>query len=255
MKINAMIVDDEAKLRRVLEIKLNKYCPQINVLASVEGAAEAYDITQEQEPQLVFLDISMPRETGFEFLERFDKIPFEVIFVTGFNNYVLNALRVSAVDYLLKPVVTEDLITAVKKAEARINERQQLEMIDLLKHNVKYAGDQESKIAIPGTNSYDFVNIKDIIRCEGWQKYTKIFCRGGETYISSYNIGVFKEMLIPYGFYIIHKSHLVNISHIAKYHMDGTLVMSDESVAPVSRRRRDAFMNEVIKQDSPGLAV
>ena len=247
MKIRSIIVDDEAKLRKVLEIKLSRHCSTVEIVGMASNAEEAFALIKQLNPSLVFIDISMPGESGFELLERFDIINFEVIFVTGFNNYILNALRVSAVDYLLKPVVTEDLIRAVHKAEARIAKREKIEMYHVLKHNLNHVGDQDSRIAIPGTNSYEFVTIKDIIRCEGWQKYTKIYLTNGSCLVSSYNIGVFKEMLDNFDFYSVHKSHLINTVLIARYLKDGTLVMIDDSTVPVSRRRRDEFVNHVIK--------
>lgn len=247
MKIRSVLVDDEAKLRKVLQIKLDRHCRDVEIVGVAENANDAFKLITEVNPDLVFLDISMPGESGFQLLDRFTVVDFEVIFVTGFNNYVLNALRVSAVDYLLKPVVTEDLIQAVQKAKVKVKERARIAMYDLLKHNMNHVGDQDSKIAIPGTNSYEFVTIKDIVRCEGWQKYTKIHLASGTCLISSYNIGVFKEMLEVYDFYSVHKSHLVNTKHISRYLIDGSLVMTDHSNVPVSRRRRDVFMNDVIK--------
>ena len=247
MKIKALLVDDEEKLRKVLEIKLRKHCPEIEIVGVADNADSAFDLIRDLNPDLIFLDISMPGESGFELLARFDSISFEVIFVTGFNNYILNALRVSAVDYLLKPVVTEDLIAAVHKAKIRITNREKIELYHVLKHNLGHVGDQDSKIAIPGTNAYEFVTIKDIIRCEGWQKYTKIHLVDGTCLISSYNIGVFKEMLDSFQFYNVHKSHLINTAHIDRYLMEGTLIMTGGASVPVSRRRRDVFVKDVIK--------
>lgn len=246
-KFTAILIDDESKLRKVLQIKLERHCPEIDIVDTAANADEAMIKINEHHPNLIFLDISMPGASGFDLLERFDVIDFEVIFVTGFDSYVLDALKVSAVDYLLKPVVTEDLILAVEKAKIRIVNREKIETYDVLRHNLNHIGDQDSKVAIPGTNAYDFVQIKDIVRCEGWQKYTKIYTRSGDCLTSSYNIGVFKEMLGNYSFFSIHKSHFINTELITRYLMDGTVVMIDGSKVPVSRRRREAFVNEVVK--------
>ena len=246
-KFTAIIIDDESKLRKVLQIKLEKHCPEVEIVETAANVDDALRKILKLKPELIFLDISMPGASGFDLLDRFDSIDFEVIFVTGFDNYVLDALKVSAVDYLLKPVVTEDLISAVNKAKIRILNREKVETYDVLRHNLNHIGDQDSKVAIPGTNSYDFVRIRDIVRCEGWQKYTRIYTREGACLTSSYNIGVFKEMLGNYSFFSIHKSHLINTELIARYLMDGTVIMIDDARVPVSRRRRDAFVNEVIK--------
>ena len=189
----------------------------------------------------------MPGESGFDLLERFEKIDFDVVFVTGFNEYAIDALRVSAVDYLLKPVRTSDLIEAVDKAMKRKEERDIISRYDVLKHNLTHLGDQKSKIAIPGAQAYDFVSVQDIVRCEGWQKYTRIYLNNGSTIVSSYNLGVYRKILKSYEFYDCHKSHLINRHHIKKYLREGTVIMSDDAKVPVSRRKKEEFVEQVIK--------
>jgi two-component system LytT family response regulator len=246
-KYKAILVDDEQKLRKVLQIKLERNCPEVNVVGTAENITEAFELIGKMEPEIVFLDISMPGGSGFDLLERFDSPDFEVIFVTGFNDYVLDALKVSAVDYLLKPVITEDLIKAVYKAITRIEDRAKLKKYELLKHNLNHIGEQETKVAIPGATAYDFVKIGDIIRCEGWQKYTRIYLQDGSRLVSSYNIGVFKDMFVSYGFYSTHKSHLVNTKLITKYHKEGLVEMVNGDQVPVSRRRKEEFSETILE--------
>jgi len=243
----AIIIDDEPKLREVLNIKLSQFCPEIKVLDMAEDVTEAHSKITLLKPQLIFLDIAMPGESGFDLLDKFEDIEFEIIFVTGYNEYALDALKVSAVDYILKPVKTVDLQTAVAKAQKRIDSKSKVEKYDVLRHNLRNLGDQNSKITIPGTNAYEFVTVGNIVRCEGWQKYTKIFLKGGDVLISSYNIGMFKEMLESYNFFSTHKSHLINKKEIKRYLKDGTVVMSDDSQVPVARRRKDDFISQVVK--------
>jgi len=243
---NAIIVDDEPKIRKVLQIKIEQYCSDIKIVDTAGDINEGFQKIVDLNPSLIFLDISMPGGTGFELLDKFDTINFEVIFVTGFNDYVLDALKVSAVDYLLKPVVTEDLIAAVNKAKERITNREKIEKYAVLKHNLNNIGNQDTKLAIPGANSYDFIKIADIIRCEGWQKYTRIYLTDGTTLVSSYNIGIFKNMLENYAFFSTHKSHLINTKMITKYLKEGTVVMSDGANVPVSRRKKDEFVSQVL---------
>lgn len=244
---NALIIDDELKLREVLKLKLEQHCPEINVMDQAVDIHDGYTKIQALKPQLIFLDISMPGGSGFDLLDKFEDIDFEIIFVTGFNEYALDALKVSAVDYVLKPVKTGDLIEAVKKATDRIDQRQIIDKYQILKHNVQHIGDQQTKIAIPGAQAYEFVRIEDIVRCEGWQKYTKIHLMSGDVIVSSSNIGVFKEMLSSYDFFSTHKSHLINKKHISKYIKDGTVIMADSSNVPVARRRKESFMEQVVK--------
>lgn len=245
--IKAIIIDDEPKLRKVLEIKLGKFCPELSVVGVGANIAEGFELISTLKPQLVFLDISMPGGSGFHLLEKFQDVKFEVIFVTGFNDYVLDALKVSAVDYLLKPVITEDLISAVEKAKDRIAKREKVHLYDVLKHNLNHIGEQDTRIAIPGASAYDFVKVSDIIRCEGWQKYTKIHLVDGSCIVSSYNIGMFRDMLENYDFYSTHKSHLINTSLIIRYLKEGTVVMQDGSEVPVARRKKDEFTERILK--------
>lgn len=243
----AIIVDDEPKLRKVLDIKLKQYCKEIQVLAMAANITEAYQQIIELQPQLVFLDIAMPGGSGFDLLDRFEQLDFEIIFVTGFHDYVLDALKISAVDYLLKPVITEELIRAVEKAKDRINDKQKVQMYSLLKHNLNNIGDQNTKFAIAVGGAYKLIRVGDIIRCEGWQKYTRIHLKEGDELVSTYNLGIFKEMLENYGFYSIHRSHLINTKEISGYHKEGIVVMNDNVEVPVSRRKKDDFVEKILK--------
>lgn len=244
----ALIIDDEPKLRKVLAIKLEQHCPMVSVVGLGSDISEGYDLIQKHQPDLIFLDISMPGGSGFDLLEKFKAINFEVIFVTGYNDYVLDALKASAVDYLLKPVITEDLISAVQKATIQLEQKEKVRLYNLLQHNLDNIGSQQTKVAIPGASAYDFVMVEDIIRCEGWQKYTKIFLSNDKPILSSYNIGIFKDMLERYGFYQTHKSHLINLQHILKYLKEGKVIMSNSDVVPVSRRKKEDFAEQVLKK-------
>lgn len=248
MRISTIIVDDEAKLREVLIIKLKKYCPEIKVVSTAANVKEALEQIRSHNPDLVFLDIAMPGGSGFQLLKHFKEVSFEIIFVTGFNDYALDALKVSAVDYLLKPVITEELIQAVDKAKIKVANKKRLEKYEVLKHNIDNIGEQQSKVVIPGVSEYSLLKVADIIRCEGWQKYTRIYLENGEIILSSYNIGVFRELLAAYDFYAPHKSHLINIHHIQKYLKRGVVVMSDQEEVPVSRRKKEHFLQNVIKK-------
>lgn len=241
-EIKAIIIDDEAKIRKVLEIKLERYCPQVQVTGMASNIRQGYQLIQRVQPDLVFLDISMPNGTGFDLLDRFREITFEIIFVTGYNDFVLDALRVSAVDYLLKPVQTEDLARAVGRAVAKITNRKKIADYDILKHNMDHLGRQSSKIVIPGAREYSFVKVSDIIRCEGWQKYTRIHLSDGACLVSSYNIGVFRDLLGSYGFMSVHKSHLINLQLIQSYHRSGEVIMQCGASVPVARRKREDFL-------------
>ncbi|MFK7933112.1 MAG: LytR/AlgR family response regulator transcription factor [Saprospiraceae bacterium] len=241
MTYKAIIVDDEVKLQEVIRIKLEKFCPVIEVVGLATNVADAYDLIQTQQPHLVFLDIAMPLESGFDLLQKFTTVTFEVIFITGFDKYALKALKMSAVDYLLKPVNTQELKQAVQKAIQQIETRKMASRFEVLKHNLENTDELAAKVSIPSANSYQLVTVADIIRCEGWQRYTKIYLQSGECIVSSYNIGVFREMLENYPFYQVHKSHLINTSHIKSYEKSGFVILADNSRIPVARRKKEAF--------------
>lgn len=248
MVYKAIIIDDEPKLREVLDIKIKQIDADILVCEKCSSASAGFDAIKRHKPDLIFLDISMPGESGFQMLDRIDKIDFQIIFVTGFNEYGLDAIKLSAVDYLLKPVKTIDLKIAINKAKDRIESITKAQKYENLKHNLHHLGDQKTKLAIPGTSAYQFISILDIIRCEGWQKYTKIHLADGNCIVSSYNLGTFREMLNKYNFYSTHKSHLINVEHIKTYLKEGIIIMSDESQVPVSRRRRDDFFDTFVRK-------
>jgi two-component system LytT family response regulator len=247
MKLKTVLIDDEEKIREVLAIKIKKHCPNVEVISKVGNVPDAYKVITEQKPDLIFLDIQMPGESGFDLLSKFEKINFQIIFATGYNEYALDALKVSAVDYLLKPIRNSDLVEAVAKASERVSTTEKLKDYELLKHNLNNIGSQKTRVAIPNSGSYQFVEVEKIIRCEGWQRYTKIHLMDGKVIVSSYNIGVYKDMLASYGFYSCHKSHLINQTHIVKYESDNTVLLSDNSSVPVSRRKKEEFFEKFIK--------
>ena len=246
ISFQAIIIDDEPKLREVLKIKLSEYCTDIEIVGMASNVNEAYILIKEHKPNLIFLDISMPGGSGFDLLNRFEKIDFEIIFVTGFDEYALDALKLSAVDYLLKPVDSDSLVIAVEKAKSNIINGQKVQRYDVLKHNNDPTNSTDIKISIPGINSFEFLKISEIIRCEGWQKYTKIYLDNGECIVSSYNIGIYKNMLEKYGFFSSHKSHIINSDKIKKYLKEGTIILNDGSEVPVARRKKEEFIETIL---------
>lgn len=247
MIYNTIIVEDEAKLREVLAVKIKKFCPDLKIVGKVESAKQAYASIAYYKPEIVFLDIKMPGESGFELLNMFDKINFEIIFTTGYNEFALDALKVNAVDYLLKPINTVDLVSAVNKAIKRVKDKEKVLLFDHMKQKMEAEGDMEDKITIAGNHAYEFIKVGDIIRCMGWEKYTKVFLTNGESVTSSYNIGFFRTMLKPYNFYSPHRSHIINQYMISKYLKEGTIIMVDNAEIPVAKRKRDEFHSLFIK--------
>ena len=179
--------------------------------------------------------------------EDLENIDFEIIFATGYDEYALEALRISAVDYILKPFRTEDVKNALDKAKLRIANRLRLHQYEVLKENLSTQDQADKTISIVNGNSYEVIKIVDIVRCEGWQKYTKIFTSSGQQYVSSYNLGHFVDVLAGFHFYPTHKSHMINTNMIQSYNKELSLVtMKDNAEVPVSRRRRTDFVQNVL---------
>lgn len=246
MSLKALIVDDESKLREVLRIKLSRHCPLVEILGEAGDIDAAEKLITSLQPNLVFLDISMPGGSGFELLDRFETIPFQIIFVTGYSEYAIQALKLSAVDYLLKPIVTDSLIESVHRANQRLAQNHAMRNKILQENSTA----DTKKVAIPVQSGYDFVETSNIIRLEGWDKYTRIHVTDGQQIVSSYNIGVYREMLEPFNFIDIHKSHIVNQAHVKAYDKAGEVILSDGSRAPVSRRKREDFLQRMVDSEN-----
>lgn len=240
--ITAILVDDEPKALKSLQDLLQKFCPDINIIGTAHSAAEAFDLITSKKPQLLFLDVAMPKESGFDLLQRLPSLDFELIFVTGFDKYAIDAFKFSAIGYILKPIETSDLIKAVHNASARIKLKTENHRNEQLLQNMTNAKSLENKIGIPMIEGLEFVMVKDIIRCEALQRVTKIVIQNQKSLVSSYNLGEFIKMLEPFGFFAPHRSHLINLTHVKRFHREGTIFMADDSTIPVSRRRRAEFL-------------
>lgn len=242
MIIKAIIIEDEHKTREVLDIKIKSLCPEIDVIAYASNIDSAYSEIQKHKPDLIFLDVEMPGGTGFDLLDRFEEISFEIIITTGYSRYGLQALKVSAVDYLLKPIKSDELQIAVKNALLRIEARTKRNNYALLKHNIQYLNDQRTKISITHLGEIFYIAIKDIVRCEAYEKYTYIHTVQKDKLLSKVGIGTYDDLLIPFGFCRCHKSHSVNGKHIKNYFgKENTVELLDSSRVPIARRKKTQF--------------
>lgn len=247
MNYKAIIVDDESKIREVIRLKVEDQFSNIKIVDQAENIHEAYEKINLHNPDFLFLDISMPGGTGFDLLNKYQEdIPFEVIFVTGYGEFAIDALRASAVDYVMKPVNNEELESAILKVIERLEHQSEFDSLQLLKQNVYKGPSDKYQIAIPDQDKYNIVKTDEIICCMGENKYTKIMLTDGETLLSSYNIGKFEIILESHGFFRAHKSYLINISKIKSFKSDGTIQLEEEISIPLSRRKREAFKNLIL---------
>jgi len=237
---NAIILEDELKIQLLIELKVNKLAPDVSIVDKVSTVQDAITSIEKHHPNIIFLDVHLLGESGFDLLEYFDHINFQVIFITGSNDYVLKALKSNAIDYVLKPVSDDLLISAINKAKMKIKEGINLQDYKMLIEKMKII-EPLKRIAVSCKNGYEFVQVENIIRCEGDQKYTKIFLENGRTLLSCQNLGIYKNKLSE-RFFLCHKSHLVNGSKIQKYIKDGFVILTDGVKIPVAKRRKEAFL-------------
>lgn len=240
--INAVIIDDEQNNIDNLTLLLRKNCSIVNIVATALNVADGQKIIEQHKPGLVFLDIQMPGGSGFDLLKALPRQSFEVIFVTAYDQYAIQAIKFAAVDYLLKPINTDDLKQAVEKATERINNKKQnlqLEnLVDLLQqqHNK-----EEHRIALPTFKEIRFIAVKNITRCESNNNYTTFFLHGNEKIIVSKPVYEYEEILSGYGFIRCHQSHLVNKKFIRSWVKTdgGYLLLEDGSQIPVSKNKKE----------------
>lgn len=243
--IKAIIVDDEKRSREIIKEMIARYCPQIEVTGDVASGEEAFGLIAEQHPDLVFLDIEMPYEDGFDFLKRYENIPFEIIFITAYNQYAIQAIKICALDYLLKPLSITDLKNAVERAKDRISGKHSQLQYELLLQNIRQNRSAEHyKLAIPSRDGLEFIDIKDIIVLEADGAYTSIRLAGERTLLSTRNLKEYEAILPEALFFRTHHSFIINLNHIRHYHKGegGYVIMTDRSSVDISKRRKKDFM-------------
>lgn len=246
--MTSVIIDDELHAVETLTALLNEHCPEVKILgtaADVESGLQLIDLHQ---PDLIFLDVIMPRATGFDLVRELpaSESP-EVIFVTSFDSYALEAIKVCALAYIVKPIGVGELVKSVELARRRIGQRVSYQRSRELLRNLNNPRAASNRIGIPSERGLEFVETGHIIRCEGLDGCTRIHTENEKSLISSYNLGEFRKLLETYNFYAPHKSHLINLDKIVRYDKDGTVVMTDKAVIPVSRRRRQDFLEQLTR--------
>lgn len=245
--ITAILVDDEPRGISSFQKLLQYNCPEVNVIACCQSSHEAKEKIEQLQPQLVFLDIAMPDANGFDLLKSLTGIFFEIIFVTAHSNYMLQALRLSAVDYLLKPVEDDLLIDAVQRASRRIADKQDAIQIATLQHNLNQNGGKKMKLCIPSLRGVKVIEISDIIYCKASTNYTDFYLIDQPGICSSKPIIEYETLLEDCNFVRIHKSFLINLEHIKEYIKGegGSVIMTNDHEVEVSRRKKEMFVNRM----------
>jgi two-component system, LytTR family, response regulator len=241
------LIDDESSSRNSLRQKISAHCPGIEIIAEYESGEEGLKAIEEKRPDIVFLDVEMPRMNGFTMLQQLKNRSFELIFTTAYDHYAIQAIRYSALDYLVKPVEVQELKEAVKKAKENRENNTPNERVETLLYNLLNEKNFHSRIAIPSMEGLQFVETNDIIYLEAKSNYTEIFVKDLPKLTVAKTLKEFDDLLPSSTFIRIHHSYLINKNHILKYIKGegGQVVMRNGTALDVARRKKEEFLKAI----------
>lgn len=253
--IKSLLIDDEINSRKALKQLIHLYCPQIEIIGEALDIEDAYNQILTLKPELLFLDIEMPHGTGFDLLLKFPHPQFDVIFVTGFDHYAINAFKFSAIDYLLKPIQTDELVAAVQKIKPKSATSENTATTnggnyDVLIHNLSNQDRKHRRICIQTQSEMEIIRVGDIMYCEAAQNYTIFHLLDGKQFAATERIGEFENRFIDYDFfYRSHDSYLLNIEHVHKFNkLTQMAIMINGVSVPIARRRKAEFIEMLQEQ-------
>lgn len=240
--ISCCIIDDEQHCVATLNYEIERQCPQLKVVGTFTDPTKALELLKTDAPDLVFLDIEMPKLNGFELLKQLGDPSFAVIFTTAYDKFAVEAFKFSALDYLLKPVSSDELKQAVAKFEAGKDQNQLPDQLEILFRRMDGKG--FNKIALPSSSGLEFVPPEEITHCDSQSNYTMVHFTKRKRILISRTLKEVEEMLEGQGFFRAHHSHLVNLNHVRQYvkGSGGYLVMQDDTHIPVSRSRKEELL-------------
>ena len=238
--IKACLIDDEERSLSTLRQLIEKYCTEITIVSANQDIESAYQSILEHNPDVIFLDIAMPRGSGFDLLKRFVSIHFEVVFVTAYDEYAIQAIKASALDYLLKPISIEELVDTVKRIKKRLQEKSTALHIDLLLENLNNKSTLAGRVAIPSHKGFELVSFDQVVKIVADGSYTQVFLVNGIKILTTLHLNDFEEMLPKTLFFRSHHSFIINLSQIRKYIKGdgGQVMMSDQSYVDIAKRKK-----------------
>jgi two-component system LytT family response regulator len=248
--IRSIIVDDELKSRESLKILLEDFCEGVEVVSLCQNVDESIEAIQRLHPDVVFLDIQLQRETGFDLLTRLKHFDFNVIFTTAYSEYAIKAFKFSAIDYLLKPIDIEELKRSLSKLEKKIG-NSITERLQQLMQNMRSEATGNFKLALPTMDGLIFVKVKNVLYCEASSNYTEITMEDNKKYIVSRTLKEYEDLLSDQDFFRVHHSTLINLNAIKKYVRGdgGQVIMTNDKSLDVSKRKKDAFLSRIGARD------
>jgi len=245
--IKAIIIEDEPNSCEALVTLLERYCPEVNVTAIYNNGQDALNAIRQQQPDLLFLDVEMPKMNGFELLEQLPSVNFDLIFTTSYDKYALKAIRFSAIDYLLKPIDREELQKAVQKVIQR-SQKPIAQQLEILLQKMSNPSKPISKIAMPTMEGLQMIPVDSIISCESDSNYTILHLKDKQKLIVSRTLKDIEDLLEEHSFSRVHHSYMVNLNEIQKYIKGegGYLLMSDGSTVDVSRSKKEILLKKLL---------
>ncbi|MEM1325429.1 MAG: LytTR family DNA-binding domain-containing protein [Bacteroidota bacterium] len=242
--MKALLVEDEKHAREALKQLLDTFCPDVQIIGEAGTVKDAIKKCKLLQFDILFLDIELPDGSGIDLLRHLSQRDFQVIFITAYNQYALDAFRLSASDYLLKPVNPTHLVEAVKKVAEQHARLMNETSLNLLMHN--WSG-QESKMMLRDSENIYIIRVKEILNCMADGGYTRFFLEDGREILTSINLKEYEKMLAKWGFIRSHHSHLVNYNHITRFNKTdgGTLVLSNGKEVPVSARKKEQMLRQL----------
>lgn len=239
-KIRVAIIDDDVKSVDALALLIRQYCPHFELVTTAHNVEEGAHAIISHEPEVIFLDVEMPDGTGFDLLKMLKNKNFEVVFITAHNKYAINAIRHSALDYLLKPFEIKDFLNAVERINTKGSNKAM--NYEVLLENLNAS--LPRKLVVASAKGYEYIPVDDIVRLESERSYARIYLTSGRMIMVSKCLNDYQNMLSSDTFFRIHNSHLINLNHVVMYiRTDGGFVeMSDKSQIPVARSKKDIFI-------------
>jgi two-component system LytT family response regulator len=248
-KLFTVIIDDEPDAVDFISSIIGEYCPGLEVCGKAHNVKDGVALINDIKPELVFLDVEMPNGTGFDLLTHFPEKNFEVVFITAFNHYAIQAIKYSAIDYILKPINIKEFIESVNRVvnKRSTNPLSGNENFDVLLENLRTS--HPTRLVIPTSDGREYLNPKDIVRIEADRSYSWFFIINRHKILVSKHLKEFQDLLSDLNFFRPHNSHLINLDFVKKFvrHDGGYIEMTDGSQVPISRNRKDLFLAQMAR--------
>lgn len=245
--MKTIIVDDEQDSRDILSTYLTRYCPEVEIVADCADIEEAQKAIKKHQPQLLFLDIEMPFGTGFDLLEQIGEPDFEVIFVTAFSQYAVQAFNLSAARYLLKPVNIEELENAVAEVTKRIAAKTKSNHTQVLLENLRVLNNQKQKLVLPLLDGLEVVRMSEILYCEAEDNFTNFHFTDGRKSMICRSLKHYQDLLSEFGFCRVHRSYMINLDYVKRYikGKGGSVILEGGKEIIVSNNRKSDLISRI----------